>query len=344
MNKINRRDFLKKASAGAIGIGIAASIGHSLNETSAQLIKSKVVEVHSKSVWNKEKIKKTAINGMLNEGLMELTDRGTPTEGWSDFFSEGDIVGIKINPIAGPIFSTNSELVDEIVVGLLSAGVRENDILIWDRFEEHLINAGYTLNKSKTGVRYYATDKLGPGYDEEVFYETDEDSAYRRVNNEPRSYFSKIVTNQVTKIISVPVLKHHPITGVSVSLKNISFGSVNNTLRFHPNPVNCDPAIAEICANPAIKDKLVLNIVDGLRASYDKGPVYDADSTWKAGLLLISDDPVAVDRIGLEIVDQKRKEHKLDSVSRFAKYIRTAWRLELGTNRLSEINHEKISL
>lgn len=342
MNKISRRDFLKKASAGAVGIGMAASLG---NDISAQLVKSKVVEVQSQSVWSKNKISKSEVSTMLNEGLMELTDRGTAPEAWKDFFSEGDIVGIKVNPIAGPMFSTNRVVVDEIVAGLLSAGVKENDIVIWDRFEEHLLNAGYTFNNSKTGIRCYATDKRGPGYDEEVFYETDEDSAYRREDGDPKSYFSKIVTNQITKIINVPLLKQHPITGVSISLKNISFGSVNNTLRFHPNPVNCDPAIGEICANPVIKDKLVLNIVDGLKASFDKGPVYDAGSTWKFNSVLLSKDPVAIDRIGLEIVDQKRQDAGFDSISSLAKkHIRTAWRLDLGKNKLSEIDHEKISL
>lgn len=344
MDKISRRDFLKKMSAGVIGIGIAVSSGSSLNIASAQLVKSKVIEVSSQSVWDKDKIDKKVVKTMLNEAMMELTDRGTLTEAWRDLFSEGDIVGIKINPIGGPMFSTNPALVDEVVAGLLSAGVKENDIIIWDRFEEHLISAGYSFNNSKTGVRCYATDKRGPGYDEEVFYETDEDSAYRRENNDPKSYFSKIVTKQITKIINVPVLKQHPITGVTVSLKNIAFGSVNNTLRFHSNPVNCDPAIAEICANPVIKDKLVLNIVDGLQASYDKGPIYNAESTWKATLLLLSQDPVAIDRISLEIIDEKRRDTGLNAISRLAKYIRTAWKLELGTNRLSEIDHEKISL
>jgi len=343
MEKISRRDFLKKVSAGTIGFGIATSIGSSLNNVSSQLIKSKVIEVNNKSVWDGNEVNKVVVKNMLNEGIMELTERGSIVEAWKDLVSEGDIVGIKVNPLAGPMFSTNLEVVNEIIVGILSAGVNENDIIIWDRFEEHLINAGYSFNNSKTGIRCYATDKRGPGYDEELFYETDEDSAFRRENNEARSYFSKILTKQITKIINVPILKHHPITGASISLKNIAFGSVNNTLRFHPNPINCDPAIAEICKFPIIKDKLILNIVDGLQASYDKGPVYDANSTWKSNLLLFSKDPVAIDRIGLDIIDAKRRNEGKESVSRLAKYIRTAWRLGIGTNKLNEIDHKKIS-
>lgn len=344
MNKITRRDFLKKASAGAVGISFAASIGGSVNDASAQLVKSKIVEVSNQLVWKDDKISQTAVKTMLNDAMMELTDRGTATEAWGDFVSKGDIVGIKVNPLAGPMFSTNRVLIDEIIDGVLSTGVNENNIIIFDRFEEQLINAGYAFNNSKTGVRCYATDKRGPGYDTKIFYETDQDSAFRRENDDPKSYFSKIITKQVTKIINVPVLKQHPISGVSISLKNIAFGSVNNTSRFHPKPINCDPAIAEICVNPVIKDKLVLNIVDGLQASYDKGPTYDADSTWKANLLLLGSDPVAVDHIGLGIIDQKRKDAGLDQVSRSAKHIKTAWQLGLGTNKLNEIEYNQLEI
>jgi uncharacterized protein (DUF362 family) len=159
-----------------------------------------------------------------------------------------------------------------------------------------------------------------------------------------RSFFSKIVTEQVTKIINVPVLKQHAVAGASLSLKNLAFGSVNNTIRFHPNPINCNPMIADICAVSAIKNKLVLNIIDGLLGCFDGGPGYKPEGTWQYNSLLFSADPVAIDRVGIEIIDDKRKEEKLEPMTSLAKYISTAWRLGLGTNDLNEIDREKLTV
>ena len=62
-----------------------------------------------------------------------------------------------------------------------------------------------------------------------------------RENDSIKSRYSKIVTQEINVIINVPVMKHHAITGVSGCLKNLAFGSVDNTRRFHSMPLNCDP-------------------------------------------------------------------------------------------------------
>ena len=44
------------------------------------------------------------------------------------------------------------------------------------------------------------------------------------------------VTKQVNKVINLPVLKHHQSAGVTIALKNMSHGMVNNVNRSHPTP------------------------------------------------------------------------------------------------------------
>ncbi|MBM3239964.1 DUF362 domain-containing protein [Candidatus Poribacteria bacterium] len=355
-SKISRRTFLRRTSTGAIGVAIGAgAIGSQFEQAFGQIRQPKVVEVRSDNVWKDnpltpfgkgegEALNVEIVRSMMAKGMQSLTRRDKVEDAWKEFVVSDDVVGIKINPLSGPVLSTHRAVVDEIIAGLISAGVPENNIIVWDRFEEHLKRAGYEINVGETGVRYYATDGQGPGYDKKVFYETDEDAKNRRDENGMRSFFSKIVTEQVTKIINVPVLKQHAVAGTSLSLKNLAFGSVNNTTRFHPNPINCNPMIADICAVSAIKNKLVLNIIDGLLGCFDGGPGYKPEGIWQYNSLLFSADPVAIDRVGIEIIDTKRKEEKLESMTSLAKYISTAWRLGLGTNNLDEIDREKLTV
>ena len=114
------------------------------------------------------------------------------------------------------------------------------------------------------------------------------------------------------------------MAGVSGCLKNLAFGSVDNTRRFHGKPIYCNPAIAEILEHKVLKEKLVLNIVDGLVGSFDRGPTYHAESAWNYGGLFISTDPVILDVLVLQTVNQKREEMELDSVSKFANHISTS--------------------
>ena len=303
-----------------------------------------VIEATSEEAWDGDALNEQIVSEMMDRAMMKLTGLDSAKEAWKDFVLPGDIVGIKINPIGGKELSTNRIIVDKIVDGLYGAGVLRNQIIIWDRFESHLINAGYEINQSDQGVRCFASDSPGVGYDDEVFYETEKDVAVRREKESIKSRYTKIVTQEATVIINVPVLKHHAITGVSGCLKNLAFGSVDNTRRFHSKPLNCDPAISDIFDHPIIKDKVVLNIVDGLLAAFDGGPTFDPNGTWKYSGLLVGMDPVALDQVAFQTVEDKRKELNLASNSRLAKYIRSAWRLGLGTNNLDEMDYQQVKV
>ena len=349
---ITRRRFLK----GAFGAGVAASAWSRINYESAaqpnqpsvdgedqdQLVP--IVEVTSDKAWKDDDLDGQVVSEMIDRAIMKLAGRDSAKEAWRDFVLPDDIVGIKINPLAGKKFSTRRLIVDKIIDGLYSAGVLMDQIIIWDRFEAHLINAGYKINQTNQGVRVFASDSPGVGYDDEIFYETKKDSGIRRENGSMKSRYSKIVTREVDVIVNVPVMKHHAMTGVSGCLKNVAFGSVDNTRRFHPTPLQCDPAIAEVFDHDILRDKVVLNIVDGLLASYDGGPVYDPKGEWKYGGILMSRDPVALDHVLLQSIGEKREESGLPSITRLSNHIRTAWRAGIGTNDLDEMDFHQIKV
>ena len=303
-----------------------------------------VVEAIGKKVWENDQLNEDAVSELMDQAMMKLTGRSSAKEAWRDIVLPDDVVGIKINPLAGPELSTHSIIVDKIVEGLYGAGVLRKQIIIWDRFEAHLLNAGYPIRQDEGDVRTLASDTEGIGYDDEVFYESEKDSAARRENESTLSRYSRIVTQQVDVLINVPVLKHHAMAGVSGCLKNLAFGSVDNTRRFHGKPLYCNPAIGEILEHKVLKEKLVLNIVDGLVASFDKGPTYHAESTWKYGSLFISADPVILDVLVLQTVNQKREEMELDSVSKLSNHITTASKLGIGTNTLDQANLQEVEV
>ena len=349
---ITRRRFLK----GAIGAGVAVGAWSSVSsESEAQLSQPSpdgeseeqlvaVVEATSDKAWKEDALDEQIVSEMMDRAIMKLAGRDSPKESWKDFVLPDDIVGIKVNPLAGKQLSTRRIVVDKIIEGLYGAGVLNNQIIIWDRFEAHLINAGYKINRTDQGVRVYASDSPGVGYDEEIFYETKKDSKTRRENGSMKSLYSKIVTRDVDVIINVPVMKHHAMTGVSGCLKNLAFGSVDNTRRFHPSPLHCDPAISDVFDHEILRNKVVLNIVDGLLASYDGGPVYDPKGEWKYGGILMSRDPVALDQVLLQSIGEKREKMELPSITRLSNHIRSAWRAGIGTNDLDEMDIQQIKV
>ena len=356
---VSRRRFLHQTSSGIVGLGLAlGSITSAAKDTFAQLDRQRggppgemieeelmpLVEATSEKVWNGDALDEAVVGEMIDRAMMELTGLDSAKEAWKDFVLPTDIVGIKINPLAGKQLSTHRVIVDKIIDGLYGAGILSNQIVIWDRFESDLIDVGYEINQSNRGVRCFASDSKGVGYDDEVFYETDKDVEERRENGSVLSRYTNLLTKELTVVINVPVMKHHGITGVSGCLKNLAFGSVDNTSRFHSNPINCNPAIADIFAHTVLKDKVVLNIVDGLLAAFDGGPTYDPNGVWKYGGILVSQDPVALDQIVYQTVEEKRTELNLPSISRLSKYIRSASRMDLGTNDLDEVDYKEVKV
>ena len=350
---LDRRQFLTRLAAGVGGIGGALSALPAVAQLSSGQLQpdatqsgplTPVVEAIGTEVWDGDRLNEEAVSELINQAMMKLTGRASAKEAWRDIVLPDDVVGIKINPLGGPELSTHSIIVDKIVEGVYGAGVLKKQIVIWDRFEDHLLNAGYPIRQEDGEVRTIASDTEGIGYDDEVFYESEKDSVTRRENESTRSRYSRIVTQEVDVLINVPVLKHHAMAGVSGCLKNLAFGSVDNTRRFHGKPIYCNPAIGEILEHKVLKEKLALNIVDGLVASFDKGPTYHAESAWKYGGIFISTDPVILDVLVLQTINQKREEMELDSISKLANHVNTASSLGLGTNTLDQVDLQKVEV
>lgn len=259
----------------------------------------------------------------VEAGMAELTGEKDMGRAWAQFAGPGDVVGIKVNPIGGSLLSTKPEVVDAVIAGLLAAGVGKGNIVIWDRRLFQLAEAGFTPERFP-GIRILGTEMKGPNgefYDDkgelwakdnidrqappyvaDVEQEYDKELLGFMLNAGRVSYFSKIVTTTVTRIVNLPVLKNAGAT-VTCCLKNLSYGSISNTSRLHKLWTK---SVVEPVAFPALRDKVVLNIVDGLQACYDGGPGANAKFIYDANLLLLGTDPVAVDAVAHDAIIRER--------------------------------------
>ncbi len=194
--------------------------------------------------------------------------------------------------------------------GLQAAGIPAGNLIIFDRLTEELDRAGFVINADE-GVRCFGTDRRG--YDREP-----------TVSGKVGSCFSRIVSEDCTALLNLPMVKDHDLAGVSISLKN-HFGCINNPNKLHLD--NCCPYAADVNLAPAVRSKQRLIICDALEVIYDGGPTYRPATTRAYGALLMGTDPVALDRVGWEIIEDLRVRARLEplkAAGREPRYIMVA--------------------
>ncbi|MDX9773528.1 MAG: DUF362 domain-containing protein [Bacteroidales bacterium] len=287
------------------------------------LFPGRVVLVKNTSSVKDNAIVEQEVYDMIASSMLELTDEKKLKKAWRKFVSPGERIGLKVNPVAGKSLSTSHEVVRSVIAQLEESGIKRSQLTIWDRREFELTDAGFTP-ENYPGIRIVGTeqmDKDGLYYgkdgklygehmiDRDWYYWADVEGEYDEytmpymVNGGKYSYFTKIVTQDIDKIINIPILKNAGMT-VTLALKNLAFGSVSNTGRLHAKLWN--ETCARVCAFAPLRDKLVLNIVDGIKGCFNGGPGANPQFFCNYHTILTATDPVAVDRIGYDIVLAKR--------------------------------------
>ncbi|HTT21080.1 MAG TPA: DUF362 domain-containing protein [Candidatus Sulfotelmatobacter sp.] len=258
---------------------------------------------------------------LLDRAMQTLFNLDHPAEPWKKLVHPGEKVGLKVNALGGKGLSTNVTLTEAICERLQEAGVKGNDIIVWDRDTDELEHVGFRSSTSGPRVQCFGTDRVG--FEEELV-------TYGSVG----SRLSKILTQHCDALINVPVLKDHDGAGVTIALKNM-YGVIHNPNKYHPN--GCDPYIADVNMLPEIRKKLRLTICDATTASYEGGPGYKPEYSWKDNAVMISQDPVALDHTGWQTIERQRVERGLKTLEadgRLPHYISTAADMQhrLGTN------------
>jgi uncharacterized protein (DUF362 family) len=252
----------------------------------------------------------------------------TPSGAMRRLFRPNDVVGIKLNCIAGKSLSPRPDLVHLLTRWLQEAGLPAGRILIWDRTDRELRNAGFKINRAGEGVRIFGTEKA---YDWKP-----------REWGPNASCFPRFLLEDLTALINVGVVKDHELAGVSLGLKNW-FGAIHNPNKCHDN--GCHPYVAHLANSPIIRDKLRLTILDGLTAQCHAGPARSPRWQWPYESVLVSTDPVAIDAVGTKVLEDRRKEVGLPSLAdekRPARCLDEAAKLGLGQADPARIHVEEV--
>jgi uncharacterized protein (DUF362 family) len=279
------------------------------------LFRGRVVAVNNPSSIISGKYQSDAVRAMMRKGMGELCG-GTWVDAWRAMFQPGDVVGIKVNPVGQPHVISDATVVREIIDGLLQAGIKHKDIVVYDRYHDQFFGAGFDkwlpegVRTSWASKDYTLIQDKIEGYDPDHYMEMalvlpGQDPASLTAR---RSYASRFITKEVNKLVNLPVLKDHQSAGVTLALKNLSHGLVNNVSRSHgTSSLNaCGSFIPAVVAMPVIREKVVLNILDGVKGLYHGGPGAPAQFVWEHKTMYFATDPVAVDHVGWRVIDEKR--------------------------------------
>ena len=289
----------------------------------------RVVAVQHPNSIAEDQYQAAPVRRMLERGMMELTHAESWSESWKEFFQPGDVVGIKLNPVGAPYVISAPEVLRPIIEALESIGIPRKDIVAYDRYAKQFQEAGF-VDWLPQGVRWTAAStgyeriQLDmDGYDRDVYMEMplvhpEYFSAYRPADPHlRRSYVAKFLTREVNKVINLCVLKHHQSAGVTLALKNMSHGLVNNVNRSHASTTAnaCGIFIPAVVDLPVIREKVVLHILDGVKAAYHGGPGGKVGKyVWAHKTMYFATDPVALDKIGWKEIDKKRAEVGMPSI------------------------------
>jgi len=326
-----RRRFLGGLAAGAAALPLASCEA----AAPARPRRARVVVVRHPDLAAENGPDPARVAELLGEAAIALAEGepgGAPrprrsADAWARWFDPDDRLAVKVNCLG---LATRPTVAEGLVRAVASVGLAPDRAVLWDRTTRELRAAGYRVRLSGAGPRCYGTDALGRrpggGYSTEVYS-----------SGATGSLVSRIVTERATALVSAAVLKDHNLAGLTAVMKNF-YGAIHNPNKYHDN--NCSPFIADVFAQQPIRSRFRLALCDATRPQFQGGPAPRPRWQWPYGGLILSADPVAADRIALEILERKRAAERLPSLEddgRPVRYLAAAQERGLGVADLDRI-------
>ncbi len=288
-------------------------------------IPSRVVHAHQPGVWQGDQLDPNAIGRMLDHAITRLTGLNDASEAWQALFAPDERVGIKVNTIRNAIYWTHVPLVSAVTDRLVSAGLKPENLLVFDRDSDELEGAGFKLNKDGDGVRCYGS---------ELRFKRLEQIGSYQVGISDLVY-------EVDALINMPILKTHSLAGITFGMKN-HYGTFDSPGMYHYAEALV-AGITGLNALPVIKERTRLVIGDALTACLRESPSWPYWNSAATGdSIFMSYDPVAHDAAALRYWSGLLKADGGDP--RFAQKIAATWlakgaELGLGAHDDSQIEY-----
>jgi uncharacterized protein (DUF362 family) len=314
---ITRRRVLTEIAAGAAVAAIGPRFAFAANG------RIRIVRVESDKVWKGDTRDPDVVRAMVDRGVMLLAGAPTPDAGWSRFVTPETRVGLKINLLGRPLVYTAPEVTDAVAAGVIRAGVRPENVVVWDRWKDHFAPTRYRFGKGKHGESVEAGGRYHP--------------AIALKGTEGNAAIDTMAVDRTNATVSLPVLKDHGVSGVTLALKNIAFGCYDHYRSAHDN--GCDPFIAEAYAHYVATTKIPLIVMDATEACFDGGPrPADRSRLWRENAVYLATDPVALDLVCRRVIMAKRAEKGLHDTTRQSRHIETAIRMGLGVGDAGRVD------
>jgi uncharacterized protein (DUF362 family) len=256
-----------------------------------------------------------AVREMMARGMRTLTGAETTADAWRRLFEPADRVGIKVNCGGYPYCVSAYEIVAEVVRQLAAVGVPPSQVFIYERYQNQLDQVNYAPHVPE-GVSIVAAERANrtvdnSGYDPATYLEADFFG-----EDDTRSNMMRLVSERLTKIVNIPNMKDHGATGVTGCLKNVAYGSFSNVARTHQRGVSHTySAVGTLASIEPLRSRTVLQIMDGLRGVWHGGPFARTTKyVFYPKQMLFGTDPVAIDRLLLDIIDTERRARGVISI------------------------------
>ena len=274
--------------------------------------------------------KPEVVSRMVESLVCAVTGTSSASDAWRSLIKPGEKVGIKVSSQPGPVGGTHPAVAQAVVEGLIAAGIKSGDIIVWDRRREDLVAAGYDRIP---GLNLRWIEK-GAGYDPRVMVTASAtgrlvfgDLGFKESQNSlsdilgPTAQLSQdshvpiILSRDVDKVINIPSLCDSYFTGINGALAGMTLGTLDNWRRFGRGEGYGDSALADVYGSEWIGKKVALTIMDAMVLQYAGGPYPSPVNCVTYSALFASKDPVAIDATGLRLLDEQRSVSRMPMAS-----------------------------
>lgn len=275
---------------------------------------------------------------LLERALTDLTGASNVVEAMKLFVHPEDTVAIKVNGIAGQVgytMAVNFEVILPVVEAVIGVGVPAAKITVYEQFPNY-------LRGSRVNVREWQLPK-------EVITATHNNREHEMpkicIFEQVPTRYCTIFTD-ATAVIDMTMMKDHSLCGFTGALKNITHGNIDNPHKHHDHQAS--PQIALLYNHPIVQSRVRLHITDAFKIIYDKGPL-DKDPRMRVphGSIYASTDPVALDTVGVKVIDDERIARggmTLLKAGRDPRYLRRAAELGIGVHDWNELRLRSVVL
>ncbi len=269
--------------------------------------------------------------------------------------------GIKIYTDSGPGLATPFGLTRAVIASLEKRGFEKKDIFLVGLNPLRLRLTGY-LPSLATGTSPFPGHPVyvlesGRYYDPVWFYDSPLPARFDPVTNERaaevaaggkasttveedrKSFLATPLFIEADFWINLPVYTDHPVLGVNGALVNATLWNASNTFRFFRSPATAPAAVAEMAAIPELREGWVLNFASLHLYQFIGGPYFNSLYTISEPVLWMSPDPVQLDALMLQRINDGRKRAGFEPVNEdSARLLEFAAQLGVGSDKTRDVH------